>query len=332
MPRDTNTLGHPTTSSAAPPPTPGPPTGSTSQNASPDATPSGATAADAGTDQRATFLDLSLTQLAGGALAASSAAALGARIGVGGTLLGAALGSLVSAIAGAAYTHSLRRTRDFVLRRGRPDDADGSPAAGEPATDPDELSPTSAGPGERESARYRRFDLGRLEMRRVALGAGALFALVIALLTGIELATGHSLDGKQGTTVGQVTKVASKARATTSVPGDRDLKPAGGSSSDAPGSSSSSDGSATQSPSGSDTTTEVPPTGPTATDPTTDPTTPQTPSPTTTEPPAGDSPTQPVDPPAVAPTGAEAPETPAATDPPAVLPGTGTPAAGSATA
>src|SRR3712207_1857698 len=60
------------------------------------------------------WLDLSLTQVLGGALAAMTAAAIGSRVGAGGTLLGAALASVIAAVAGALYTASLRRTRETV--------------------------------------------------------------------------------------------------------------------------------------------------------------------------------------------------------------------------
>lgn len=63
---------------------------------------------------RRPMLDLSLTQLLGGALAAATGAALVARLGVAGTILGAAAISRMSVIGGAAYTHLLRHTRARV--------------------------------------------------------------------------------------------------------------------------------------------------------------------------------------------------------------------------
>lgn len=265
MPRHTDILPRTDTPSASPSPPPGTATSPTAH---------GATAVDpAGPEPRRTFLDLSVTQLVGGALAASSAAALGARIGVGGTLLGAAIGSLVSAVAGAAYTHSLRTTRDFVLRRGRseadaPATASAAPVTVEPAVRPP-----------------RRVALNRLNVRRVALGAAALFALVIALVTGLELATGQSLDGTKGTTVGQVTKVTkvgSNARTSPPIPADRDAKPS--SSATTTGAPASSSTSPSESPS------ESPTSETSTTEPTAPETTPDTPS--TTEAPA----TTPTDP------------------------------------
>jgi len=83
-------------------------------------------------------LDLSLAQVAGGSLAAATAAALSSGLGVAGTIAGAAVISVVTAVAGALYTQSLRRTRAHtravaaliaVRRKG----ADGQPTVGHPA-------------------------------------------------------------------------------------------------------------------------------------------------------------------------------------------------------
>ena len=73
------------------------------------------TNAEAGNKQsKAKQLDLSATQIVGGALAAMTAAALGSRLSVAGTIVGAALASIIAAVAGSLYTASLRRTRDKV--------------------------------------------------------------------------------------------------------------------------------------------------------------------------------------------------------------------------
>jgi hypothetical protein len=53
--------------------------------------------------------DISAAQVAGSALAAVSAAVVASVLGVGGTVTGAALGSVVASIGGAVYSHSFRR-------------------------------------------------------------------------------------------------------------------------------------------------------------------------------------------------------------------------------
>ena len=53
---------------------------------------------------KAKELDLSATQVVGGALAAMTAAALGSQLSVAGTVVGAALASIIAAVAGSLYT------------------------------------------------------------------------------------------------------------------------------------------------------------------------------------------------------------------------------------
>lgn len=75
---------------------------------------------------------LDVLQLAAGALAATTAAVVGSRLGVNGTIIGAATGSVVGTIGSATYAHYLTRTatrvRTVVVRApgtrpSRPDDA-----------------------------------------------------------------------------------------------------------------------------------------------------------------------------------------------------------------
>jgi hypothetical protein len=164
---------------------------------------------------RPRFLGLSLTQVLGGSLAATTAAFLGARLGLAGTLVGAAIASVVSAIATAAYAHSIDRTRHFlkttrVVATTTTRRAD----AVDPATPPREVL---------EPARPPR--TLTLDLRRVGMATLAVFAATVVAITGYEFASGHSLDGKQGTTVSQVvggsqarTATTPKTSATTPVP------------------------------------------------------------------------------------------------------------------
>jgi hypothetical protein len=115
-------------------------------------------------------MELSLTQVLGGSLAAATAAALGSRLGVVGTITGAALVSVVASVAGAVYTASLRRTKYQVSR------ALGTVAGG--------AHPVRVRP----------------HVRVVLLGAVVVFALTAASVTGIELLTGSSLSGRSGST------------------------------------------------------------------------------------------------------------------------------------
>ena len=78
-------------------------------------------------------LDLSPTKIIGGALAAMTAAALGAQLSVVGTVIGAAMASVIAAVASALYTTSLEQTGSRVRRVWSADatgDALRTPAAG----------------------------------------------------------------------------------------------------------------------------------------------------------------------------------------------------------
>jgi hypothetical protein len=136
-------------------------------------------------------LDLSITQVLGGALAAMTAAALGSRLGVGGTIIGAAVASVIAGVAGAVYTASLRHTRDkvaTVLTSRRSDDAT-------PGAVPEQTRVEPA-------ARRRR----SLPWKGVAAAAVATFAVALVALTGLESLAGGALSGGHGTTIEQVTK------------------------------------------------------------------------------------------------------------------------------
>lgn len=61
-------------------------------------------------------LELSTTQVAGSALAAVSAAFFASWLGTAGTLIGAAVGSVVATVGSATYTWWLRRTSEAVKR------------------------------------------------------------------------------------------------------------------------------------------------------------------------------------------------------------------------
>ena len=59
--------------------------------------------------------DISAAQVAGSALAAVSAAVVASFLGVGGTVIGAALGSIVASVGGALYSHSFKRAGDRLV-------------------------------------------------------------------------------------------------------------------------------------------------------------------------------------------------------------------------
>ncbi len=101
---------------------------------------------DRPSDRERPRLDLTASQILAGVAASVTAAVLGSRLGVAGTVLGAALASGVSIAAGAVYAHSIRATRHQVRRvvgRLRPDATD---AAQSPATDAAQSPAAAADP------------------------------------------------------------------------------------------------------------------------------------------------------------------------------------------
>jgi hypothetical protein len=170
--------------------------------------------------QKKSWLELSITQVVGGALAAMTAAALGSRFSVEGTVVGAALASVIAAVAGALYTASLRRTHQtvrVVLRRG-PTDAAGSASRSAPAQPVPGVSasvaprsvPSLADTADRSARASRRRGL----VVKSVVGALATFALAAGALTLYEALTGHALSGGSGTTFSQVQQDRPEVRPT----------------------------------------------------------------------------------------------------------------------
>jgi hypothetical protein len=131
--------------------------------------------------------ELSATQLFASALAAVTATAAASYFGVTGTVIGAGLASLVSAIGTAVYTHSLRRTRDRVryvvpARRREPVGVGVPPSAA--PTPPDSAA------AERTPEIYR----PRGRFQGVAIGALTVFVAVLLVVTGVEVITGRPLS------------------------------------------------------------------------------------------------------------------------------------------
>lgn len=150
-------------------------------------------------DAPRTWLGLTLPGLLAGAGASVTAAVLGSQMGLAGTLVGAALSSVVATAAGALYTAGLQRTHDglrVVVRRRRPVvevlalDDPGDEVAVDPAVD--------RAPGGRRVLAWGGW----------VAAAVATFVLALTAVTGIEATTGRTLSGGSGTTVGSVAAAA----------------------------------------------------------------------------------------------------------------------------
>jgi hypothetical protein len=138
-------------------------------------------ASDKGPDVSRQGPEISAAQVAGSALAAVSAAVIASFLGVGGTIIGAALGSIVASVGGAVYSHSFKRAGDRLGETRvltvvtRPHHARALPGPGdvpvieEPGSDPGE--PAYAASGADPTAQL---ELGEVAVGEGAHGAGAL--------------------------------------------------------------------------------------------------------------------------------------------------------------
>ena len=152
-------------------------------------------------DKKHRVLELSATQHVGGALAAATAAALGSRLGLAGTITGATVASILTALASAIYTVSLRRGRDRVKAAV----AGVRVRAGDSVIDtPRKTGQSVRVAGPREPRKPKRRIGRRPRLRVVLLGAGAIFVTALAGITGFELVAGHALSGGGATTVQQL--------------------------------------------------------------------------------------------------------------------------------
>lgn len=150
--------------------------------------------------RRGPVLGLSWLQLIAGALAAMTSAWVASYLGVAGTIIGAAVGSLVASIASAVYVNGLDRSTTLITSGGsvvsRQGDAD-DPGADEPdRSDPptqvlDEVSEvaTDEQPG--------------FSWRHVWLWAGGLLAISLLAIGGYELVTGTAFGRADNPSIGR---------------------------------------------------------------------------------------------------------------------------------
>jgi hypothetical protein len=117
-------------------------------------------------------LQLTVTQVVASVLAAVTATVAASFLGVNGTVIGAAVASLLTVVGNAVYAHSLHRTKARVS--------------------------TVTGP---------------VLWRRIAVTATGLFAVVLAVMTGVELVSGRPVsDLVRGTTGAGTTVFGSSQR------------------------------------------------------------------------------------------------------------------------
>jgi hypothetical protein len=167
-------------------------------------------------DQRK--LEISWVQVSAGALAAVSSAVLLSTVGVAGTIIGAALGSLAATVGSTVYSHYLAVSRDRVAAaaaaRSRvrhaqgdvgeavADLAHGAPAAERRLDEAEHhLQHAEIRLDDAEEATGRpgwRAALAGLPWGRLLLAAGALFLVAMVAIVSFELVTGRALSSYTG--------------------------------------------------------------------------------------------------------------------------------------
>lgn len=172
----------------------------------------------AGHEERARLLGLSIPQLLGSAGAAVSAAVVASFLGVAGTLIGAAVGSIVSTVSAAVYTKAARTAHDSLPVPRRPGSQVSSAAPG-----PNRSRSLAGGTSAPDESTYvvtsgkSRTQRTRT-VRRLAAGIVTVFALAIGVLTVIELSLGHPVSAQQqqgSTSIGAVVDPAPAPTSTT---------------------------------------------------------------------------------------------------------------------
>lgn len=141
--------------------------------------------------------EVSWLQVAASVLAAVTAAWIASRLGVAGTIVGAALGSLVVTITSAFYSNTLHRGRTLLIQteRGtmierRVDDGEVQSALDEAA---EVDSPATGAQFVDESP--------RLHWKTILVTTVVVLALAIAAISTYELITGRTFDGSTGTSI-----------------------------------------------------------------------------------------------------------------------------------
>jgi hypothetical protein len=156
-----------------------------------------------------------------GALAAVSSAVLLSTLGAAGTLIGAALGSVIATVGGALYTQGLATSRAQLaraqetarlkvgiaqaeLRRANRQQAD-APAVDAHLSHAEERldearNDLDAALAEQPKASGWRERLGMLPWKRISLVAAGLFGAAILAITTFELATGEAVSSMTGGT------------------------------------------------------------------------------------------------------------------------------------
>lgn len=166
-------------------------------------------------NRRGPLSDISWFQVIAGALGAVTAAWIASKLGVAGTLIGAALGSFVVTLSSAFYTNTLHKGRTLLIQTERGtlierkvEEGEVSDAFGE-AKDID--SPVVG-------AQFVE-DKPRLHWKTIAVTSVIVLVIAMGGITAYELIAKHPLgDSGGGTTIGDTFGGGPKASPSTAVP------------------------------------------------------------------------------------------------------------------
>ena len=177
-------------------------------------------------------LDIDWLKTIGGALAAVSSAVLLSTLGAAGTIIGAALGSVIVTVGGAVYSHGLAQSRarlaeaqTLALRKVGVAQAEVRRASRRQGDDPAVDAHLAHADEQLDEAKEDLDDEALLEApdpggrgrfaglpwRRISLLAAAVFATALITITAFELVAGQSVssitggtDGDDGTTISRI--------------------------------------------------------------------------------------------------------------------------------
>lgn len=175
-------------------------------------------------DDEAPKLQIKVPQLVGAACASVLTAVLGSRLGIAGTLIGAAVSSVVFSLFSPFVSFSIERSHHHLKARRQRADEPSDAEASETAVSDLASDAAASGPAPEDAPAKRRTGSHAIT-RRVGVGLATLgtlvgavvtFLLSMGILTVAESTTGRSVDGKYGTTVSGV--VAPHATKTPDAP------------------------------------------------------------------------------------------------------------------
>ncbi len=158
--------------------------------------------------------EVNWVQASASALAAVSSAVLLSTLGVAGTIIGAAAGSVVVTVGNSVYAHYLATSKERVAAAGiaareqaarvrRTRGTASSTSTGNANRTPSQGAAGADDAAERVQARSdqgpsSRALVGRLQWRRIAVAAAGVFALAMGAILTFELITGHAVSTYTG--------------------------------------------------------------------------------------------------------------------------------------